>query len=99
MKKLKTMGSKIWNYSCVGFAGILSAVLVLSLILFFTNNILVYEPLYNLLLLIGLLLSMILYILAKTFDAARWRRNWLMTVTALNFIMVILVFINFVGFY
>lgn len=99
MKKLKALGSRIWNYGCVGFAAALSGMLILSLILFFSNNILVYEPLYNLLLLIGLLLAMIFYILAKIFDAARWRRNWLMAVTALNFIMVLLVFINFVGLY
>lgn len=99
MKKLKELGSTIWNYGCVGLAAVLSAILGLSLILFFSNNILVYEPFYNLLLLIGLLLAMILYILAKMFGAERWRRNWLMTATALNFLMVILVFINFVGLY
>jgi len=97
MKKLKSPSGKIWDYFCVGFAAALSAVLVLSLILFFTNNLLVYEPLYNLLLLIGLLLSMILYMLAKFFGSAKWKRTWLMLMAALNFLMVIWVFMNLLG--
>lgn len=97
MKKLKSFSGKIWDCCCEGFAGILSAVFILSLILFFSNNLLVYEPLYNLLLLIGLLLAMVLYMLSKFFGSKKWKRNWLMLMAALNFLMIIWVFMNLLG--
>lgn len=89
--------NKVLEYMALIWSGVLLGIFLLSLVLYFTENFLVFEPLYNLVILIFLLVSLGFYLLCKVRDISLWKQNIVICMTVLCFVEIIFMFAVLLG--
>lgn len=79
------------------FSAVLFVWVIMNLVFFIQSNQVIFEPAYNLIIAICLLVSMIFFLVCKRMEVPALRRNILMAMTVICFLEMVFMFFTVLG--